>query len=189
MRQRLRLGAVVAHRAGRRPRHPRSNAGAYLCGAHRLLVHLRQAVRYRREAKHRPAAGLGPGDVRGRQDRHHQAAAERQVPRRRADGRGGREVQPRAPPDDAGLVPQARARRRRQDRGGGPTDGSSPAESSVLAADRPALRSRRHDRVTQSRAGRRRQVRAQSRVRRPVQVRRAHPAGSHRRREVCRLLE
>ena len=59
-----------------------------------------------------PQLALSQRDLGGRQDRHHQAAAEREIPRRRAVRRRGREVLARPPPDHAGLVPQARARRR-----------------------------------------------------------------------------
>ena len=54
----------------------------------------------------------------------------------------------------------------------------------VLPAAGPTGRPRRHDRQPQGRAGRRRQVRRQSRLRGPVQVRRARRAGPHRRRAL-----
>ena len=63
------------------------------------------------------------------------------------------------------------------------------AESAVLAADRAAHRPRRHDGVAQGGEGSRRQVRAESGLRRPLQIRRARAAGPHRVREIRRLLE
>ena len=99
-----------AHRARRGSRRARSDAGAHLCRAHRLLVDLRQAVRHRREAERRAAARHRPRDLGRRPDRHHQAALGREVPRRRGLRRGRRQVQPRAPPQHEGLVPQARDR-------------------------------------------------------------------------------
>ena len=179
----------AAHRPGRGPRRARPDAGAHLRRPHRVRVAVRQAVRHRRQAQHRAAAGAVARDLRGRQDRHHQAAPGRQVPRRRGDGRGGRQGQPRAAHDDAGLVPQARARRRRQGRGGRRLDRAAAPQEPVLAADRPARRPRRHDPEPEGGEGGRRQVRPQAGVRRPLQVRRARAAGPHRAREVRRLLE
>ena len=136
-----------------------------------------------------PQLALSQRDLRGRQDGHHQAATGRQVPRRRGDGCGSGQGEPRAAHDHAGLVPQARARRRRQGRGGRRLDRAAAAEEPVLAADGPARRPRRHDREPQGGEGSRRQVRPQAGVRRTLQVRRARAAGSHRGREVRRLLE
>ena len=136
-----------------------------------------------------PQLALEPRDLGGRQDRHHQAAAGREVPRRRAVRCRGREVLARPPPDDAGLVPQARARRRRSRRGGRSAHHQARPEEPVLAADRAAHRPRRHDGVAQGRQGGGRQVRPQAGLRRPLQVRRARAAGPHRGREVRRLLE
>ena len=73
---RRRLGADDAARwPGRGSRRARSDAGAHLRRPHRVRLAVRQAVRHRREAQHRPAAGAVARDLRGRQDRHHQAAA------------------------------------------------------------------------------------------------------------------
>ena len=85
-----------------------------------------------------PQLALSQRDLRGRQDRHHQAAAGRQVPRRRGHGRGGGQGQPRAAHDHAGLIPQARARRRRQGRGGRRLDRAAAAEEPVLTAASPS---------------------------------------------------
>ena len=63
------------------------------------------------------------------------------------------------------------------------------AEDAVLAADRAAHRSRRHDGLAEGREGRRRQVRPASGLRRALQIRRARAAGPHRVREIRRLLE
>ena len=164
-------------------------AGAHLCRPHRLLVDLRQAVRHRREAERRAAARARPRDLGRRQDRHHQAAPRREVPRRRAVRRRGGEVQPRPPPHHEGLVPQARARLGRQGRGRRSADHQAQPQGAVLAAARPAHRPRRHDGVAQGGRSRGRQVRPEAGLRRPLQVRRARPAGPHRRREVRRLLE
>src|SRR3982074_848302 len=62
-------------------------------------------------------------------------------------------------------------------------------EDAVLAADRPALRSRRDDGLPQGGEGSRRQVRTASGLRRALQIRRTRAAGSHGVREICRLLE
>ena len=82
----------AAHRPRRGPRRARPDAGAHLRRPHRLRVALRQAVRHRRQAQHRAAAGAVARDLRGRQDGHHQAAPGRQVPRRRGVGCRGREM-------------------------------------------------------------------------------------------------
>ena len=82
-RARLRNGGRAvppAHRACRGSGRPRSVARAHLCGPHRVRVDLRQAVRHRPEAQRGAAARAQPRDLGGRQDRHHQAAAERQIP-------------------------------------------------------------------------------------------------------------
>ena len=84
----------AAHRARRRPRRARPDAGAHLCRPHRLRVALRQALRHRREAQRRAAAGAVPRDARRRQGAVDQAAPEREIPRRRAHGRRGGEVRP-----------------------------------------------------------------------------------------------
>ena len=70
-----------------------------------------------------------------------------------------------------------------------PAHDQAQPQGAVLAAAVPAHRSRRHDGLAQGGRSRRRQVRPQAGLRRPVQVRRAGPAGPHRRREVRRLLE
>ena len=176
----------AARRPGRGSRCARSDAGAHLRRSHRLRVALRQALRHRRQAQHRAAAGAVARDLRGRQDGHHQAAPGRQVPRRRGHGRRGGQGQPGAAHDHAGLVPQARACRRRQGRGGGRRDRATAPQEPLLAADRPAGRPCRHDPESQGGEGGGRQVRVEAGVRRAIQVRRARAAGSHRGREVRR---
>ena len=52
-----RAGADPAHRPRRGPRRTRPHAGAHVRRAHRVRGALRQAVRHRREAEHRAAAG------------------------------------------------------------------------------------------------------------------------------------
>ena len=89
----------------------------------------------------------------------------------------------------AGLVPSARAGSRRQ--GGGCRSGHRAAatEKPLLTLDRPARRPRRHDPQCQGDRRGRRQVRLEAGLRRPLQIRRARAAGSHRAGEVRRLLE
>ena len=190
MRQRLRLGAVVAHRAGRGPRHPRSDAGAYLCGAHRLLVHLRQAVRYRREAKHRPAAGalgqetsedgktvtikLRP-NVKFHDGEPMDAEAVKFSLERHLTMQGSFRKPELAAVDKIEVADPLTVRL-------------------LLKAPFSPLIAQLSDRAGMIVSPKVAQAAGdkfglESRVRRPVQVRRAHPAGSHRRREVCRLLE
>ena len=136
-----------------------------------------------------PQLGAVARDLGGRQDRHHQAAPGREIPRRRAVRRGGGEILVRAPHDHAGLVPQAGPRPGRQGGGGRSADRAPRAEGAVLAADRAAHRPRRHDGEPEGRQGSGRQVRPQAGLRRPLQIRRAGAAGPHRGREVRRLLE
>ena len=138
---------------------------------------------------HRAAARARPRDLGRRQDGHHQAPARREVPRRRAVRRRGRQVQPRSPPHHEGLVPQARDRLDRQRRGRRSADHQAQPQGAVLAAARPAHRPRRHDGLAQGGRSGGRQVRPEAGLRRPLQVRRARPAGPHRGREVRRLLE
>ena len=166
-----------AHRPGRRSRRARSDAVAHLHRAHRLRRALRQAVRHRREGGHRAAARARLRDLGRRQDGHDQAPPRREVPRRRAVRRRGRQVQPRAAHEDEGLVPQARARRRRHRGGRRSADREAQPQAALLAAAGPAHRPRRHDGLAQGRRGRGRQVRPEAGLRRPLQVRRAHPAG------------
>ena len=118
-----------------------------------------------------------------------QAAAGRQIPRRRAARRRGREILARPPPDDADLVPQAGTGAARPCRRGRSPHHQAGAEDAVLAADRPAHRPRRHDGVAEGRQGSRRQVRPEAGLRRSLQIRRARAAGPHRVREIRRLLE
>ena len=68
-------------------------------------------------------------------------------------------------------------------------DHQAQSQAAVLAPAGPADRSRRHDGLAQGHGSGGRQVRAASGLRRALQIRRAGPAGPHRRREVCRLLE
>ena len=136
-----------------------------------------------------PQLATGARDLGRRQDGDHQAAPGREVPRRRDVRRRRGEVQPRAPPHHEGLVPQARARLGRHHRGRRSGDHQAEPQGALLAAARPAHRPRRHDGLAQGRRGRGRQVRPEAGLRRPLQVRRARPAGPHRGREVRRLLE
>ena len=154
-----------------------------------FAVVLRQAVRHRRKAQHRAAARAEPRDLRRRQGSHDQAAARRQVPRRRGLRRRGREILARAAPDIAGLVPQAGTGRRRPCRRRRSPHHQAGAEGALLAADRAAHRPRRHDGVAQGGEGGRRQVRTAPGLRRSLQIRRARAAGPHRVREIRRLLE
>ncbi len=162
--------------------------GAHLCRPHRVRRLLRQAVRHRRKAQHRAAARAVARDLRRRQGGHDQAAARREIPRRRAVQRRGREILARAPSDHAGLVPQAGAGRARSCRRRRSPHHQARAEGAVLAADRAAHRSRRHDGLAEGGQGRRRQVRAAPGLRRALQIRRARAAGPHRVREIRRLL-
>ena len=87
------------------------------------------------------------------------------------------------------LVPQAGAGRARSCRRRRSPDHQAGAEDAVLAADRAAHRSRRHDGLAEGGEGGRRQVRTASGLRRALQIRRARAAGPHRVREIRRLLE
>ena len=179
----------AAHRPCRRPRYPRSDAGAHLCRPHRVRLLLRQAVRHRREAQHRAAARAVARDLRRRQGSHHQAAARREIPRRRAVRRRGGKILARPPHHHADLVPQAGTGQRRPRRCRRSPHHQAGAEDAVLAADRAAHRPRRHDGVAEGRQGSRRQVRPEAGLRRPLQIRRARAAGPHRVRKIRRLLE
>ena len=179
----------AAHRPCRGSRYSRSDAGADLCRPHRVRLVLRQAVRHRRKAQHRAAAGAVARDLRRRQGSHHQAAAGREIPRRRAVRRRGGEILARPPPHHADLVPQAGTGPARPCRCRRSPHHQAGAEDAVLAADRAAHRPRRHDGVAEGRQGSRRQVRPEAGLRRPLQIRRARAAGPHRVREIRRLLE
>ena len=136
-----------------------------------------------------PQLALSYETSRRRQGDDDQAAARRQVSGRRTARRGSREILDRAPYDDAGLVPQIRIVERGSCRGGRSPDHQAGPEDTIFAADRAAHRSRRHDGLAQGGEGGRRQIRAASGLRRPVQIRRAGAAGPHRVREIRRLLE
>src|SRR5262249_12679307 len=83
----------------------RSDARAHLCRPHRLCLVLRQAVRHRREAQRRSPACARLRDRPGREGGDDQAAAERQIPRRREARRGCGEILARAPHDHDRLGP------------------------------------------------------------------------------------
>ncbi len=187
--ERSRAGAIAAHRPGRGPRRPRSDARAHLRRAHRLCRVVRQAVRHRRKARHRAPARDVVRVVGGQQSAHAQAAFRRDVPRRREIRRRSREIQHRAAQDDGWLQSPRRARagddgRRRRSR-----DGAPQSVGAVRAAPGPARGSRGDDGLAQGGAGGRRQVRRQSRLLGPVPFRRARRAGPHRARAVRELLE
>ena len=177
------------HRAEPGPRHPRPDPVAHLRRPHRLRADLREALRDRRgpahpsPARRRPARGQ-----RRRQDGRHQAAAERQVQRRHAARRRGRPLLARAPPDDEGLQPQERAGVGERGRGRRCAHRPPAPQGAVLAADRPARRPGRHAGVAGRRHQARRQVRHRAGVRGALAVRRACPAGPHRRRALAALL-
>ena len=178
--------ADAAHRARRGSRRARSDARAHVRRPHRVRGAVRQAVRHRREARHRPAARDVVRMVGGQQGADAQDPARRHVPRRREARRRRGQVQHRAPQDDGGLESPRRARaghdrrRRRSD------DRAPQSVGAVRAAAGAARRPRRHDGLAEGRAGRRRQVRRQARVLGPVPLRRARRAGPHRARALSR---
>ena len=102
-----------------------------------------------------PQLATRPRDLGRRQDRHHQAATGREVPRRRGLRRGGRQVQPRPPSQHEGLVPQARARSVDSVEVVDPADHQAQPQGALLAAAGPAHRPRRHDGLAQGGRGQR----------------------------------
>jgi peptide/nickel transport system substrate-binding protein len=90
-----------------------------------------------------------PRDLRRRQGSDDQAAARRQIPGRRTARRRSREILDRAPHEHADLVPQAGTCQRRSCRRGRSPDHQARTQDAVLAIDRPAHRSRRHDDLAQ----------------------------------------
>ena len=178
-----------AHRPCGGSGHPRSDPRPHLCRPHRLRLVLRQAVRHRREAELRAAAGAVLHHGRRRQGGGDQAASEREVQRRRDVRCRGCKILARSARHVPDLVPQARARSTRPGRGGRSADHQARAQGALLAADLAAHRPRRHDGLAEGGQGSRRQVRTEAGLRRSLQVRRARAAGPHRVREIGRLLE
>ena len=88
-----------ADRACRGPGRSRSVACPHVRRTHRVCVDLRQAVRCGREARCGPAARALARDLGGWKVRHHQAAAQCEIPRRRKIRRRSREVLARAAHD------------------------------------------------------------------------------------------
>jgi hypothetical protein len=107
-----RAGADPARRPGRRPGRARSLAGAQLRRPRGVRRPVRQAVRHRREAEHRAAAGHQLPMVGRQQGADAEAAPGRDLPRRREVRRRRRQVQHRAPQEHA-RAPTAAANWRR----------------------------------------------------------------------------
>ena len=181
--------ADAALRTRRGSRRPRSDAGPHLRGARRLCRAVRQAVRNRRKAEHRPAAGHKLRVVRRQQGADAQGAPWGHLSRWREARRSRGQIQHRAAQDAARIEPSRRARARVHRRRSRPDDRTAESVGAFRAAACATGRSRRHDGVAQGGTGSGRQVRRQAGVLGAVPLRRARGAGPDRARALSKLLE
>ena len=163
-------GPHSACRPARGSRSARSDPRLVLCRTHRVLRHLRQAVRHRCQAQHRPGAG-DRLRMEGSDAPRHPHPRRRAVPGRREARRRSGEVQADARPERQGQHAARRGQFDRQHRRDRSAHRAAQPEGAGVAAAGAAHRPRRHHDLAQGDRGGGRQVRPASGLRRTVQFR------------------